>query len=38
MDAKGAAKMVRLIRNQEPMTCRPIAHGVLMTRTNAAMV
>jgi chromosome partitioning protein len=38
MDAKGAAKVIRLIRNQERMTRRRIAHGVLMTRTNAAMV
>lgn len=38
MDAKGAAKMIRLIRNQERMTRRPIAHGVLMTRTSAAVM
>mgnify|MGYP000382366304 CR=1 FL=1 len=38
MDAKGAAKMIRLIRNQKRMTRRPIAHGVLMICTNAAMV
>ncbi len=38
MDAKGAAKMIRLIHNQERMTRRQIAHGVLMTRTNAAMM
>ncbi len=38
MDAKGAAKMIRLIRNQERMTRRPIPHGVLMTRTSAAVM
>ena len=38
MDAKGAAKMIRLIRNQERMARRPIAHGVLMTRTSAAVM
>ena len=38
MDAKGAAKMIRLIKNQERMTRRPIAHGVLMTRTSAAVM
>ena len=38
MDAQGAAKMIRLIRNQERMTRRAIAHGVLMTRTSAAMM
>jgi len=37
MDAKGAAKMIRLIRNQERMARRPIPHGVLMTRTSAAV-
>ena len=36
MDAKGAAKMIRLIHNQERMVRRPIPHGVLMTRTSAA--
>lgn len=36
MDAKGAAKMIRLIHNQERMVRRAIPHGVLMTRTNAA--
>jgi len=34
--AKGAAKMIRLIHNQERMVRRPIPHGVLMTRTSAA--
>lgn len=37
MDAKGAAKMIRLIRNQERMARRKIPHGVLMTRTSAAV-
>ncbi|KMK63823.1 ParA family protein [Puniceibacterium sp. IMCC21224] len=37
MDAKGAAKMIRLIRNQERMARRAIPHGVLMTRTSAAV-
>ena len=37
MDAKGAAKTIRLIRNQERMARRPIPHGVLMTRTSAAV-
>lgn len=36
MDAKGAAKMIRLIHNQERMVRRAIPHGVLMTRTSAA--
>lgn len=36
MDAKGAAKMIRLIHNQERMVRRKIPHGVLMTRTSAA--
>ncbi|MRX52059.1 AAA family ATPase [Paracoccus sp. S-4012] len=37
MDAKGAAKTIRLIRNQERMARRPILHGVLLTRTSAAV-
>jgi len=37
MDAKGAAKMIRLIRNQERMARRTIPYGVLMTRTSAAV-
>ena len=37
MDAKGAAKTIKLVRNQERMTRRPISHGVLMTRTSAAV-
>lgn len=37
MDARGAAKTIRLIRNQERMSRRSIAHGVLLTRTSAAV-
>ncbi|WP_152048844.1 ParA family protein [Aureimonas psammosilenae] len=37
MDAKGGAKTIRLIRNQEKMTKRPILHAVLLTRTSAAI-
>ncbi|WP_371158451.1 ParA family protein [Jannaschia sp. 2305UL9-9] len=37
MDAKGAAKTIRLLRNQERMARRPIPHAVLMTRTSAAV-
>ena len=37
MDARGAAKTIRLIRNQERMTRRPIPHAVLLTRTSAAV-
>lgn len=37
MDAKGAAKTIKLIRNQERMARRPIAHGILLTRTSAAV-
>lgn len=37
MDAKGAAKTIKLIRNQERMARRPIAHSVLLTRTSAAV-
>ena len=37
MDARGAAKMIKLIRNQERMARRPIRHGVLLTRTSAAV-
>lgn len=37
MDARGAAKMVRLIRNQERLARRPIAHAVLVTRASAAV-
>ncbi|WP_299364877.1 ParA family protein [uncultured Paracoccus sp.] len=38
MDAKGAAKTIRLIRNQERLTRRPIPHSVLLTRTSAAVM
>lgn len=37
MDAKGAAKTIRLIRNQARMARRDIPHGVLLTRTSAAV-
>ena len=37
MDARGAAKMIRLLRNQERMARRTIPYGVLMTRTSAAV-
>ncbi len=37
MDAKGAAKTIRLIRNQERMARRTIPHAVLLTRTSAAV-
>ncbi len=37
MDAKGGAKTIRLIRNQERMARRPIPHSVLLTRTSAAV-
>ncbi|MBN9252625.1 MAG: chromosome partitioning protein ParA [Mesorhizobium sp. 61-13] len=37
MDAKGAAKTIKLIRNQERMARRTIAHSVLLTRTSAAV-
>ena len=37
MDAKGAAKTIRLIRNQTRMARREIAHAVLLTRTSAAI-
>lgn len=37
MDAKGGAKTIRLIRNQERMTRRPIPHCVVLTRTSAAV-
>lgn len=38
MDAMGAAKTIRLIRNQERMARRPIRHSVLLTRTSAAVM
>jgi len=37
MDAKGAAKTIKLIRNQERMTRRSILHSILLTRTSAAI-
>jgi chromosome partitioning protein len=37
MDARGAAKTIKLIRNQERMARRPIPHSVLLTRTSAAV-
>ena len=37
MDAKGAAKTIRLIRNQERLSRRQIPHSILLTRTSAAV-
>lgn len=37
MDARGGAKTIRLIRNQERMARRQIAHSVILTRTSAAI-
>ena len=37
MDAKGAAKTIRLIRNQTRIARPTIPHSVLMTRTSAAI-
>ncbi len=37
MDAKGAAKTIKLIHNQQRMARRPIQHSVLLTRTSAAV-
>lgn len=37
MDAKGGAKTIRLIRNQERMARRAIPHAVVLTRTGAAV-
>ena len=37
MDAKGAAKTIKLIRNQARVARRDIPHAVLLTRTSAAM-
>ncbi len=37
MDARGAAKTIKLIRNQERMARREIPHSVLLTRTSAAV-
>ena len=37
MDAKGGAKTIRLIRNQERLARRQIPHAVALTRTSAAV-
>jgi chromosome partitioning protein len=37
MDAKGAAKTLKLIRNQARLAKREIPHAVLLTRTSAAI-
>lgn len=37
MDARGAAKTIKLIANQSRMARRPISHAVLLTRTSAAV-
>ena len=37
MDARGGAKTIRLIRNQERMARRTILHAVVLTRTSAAI-
>lgn len=37
MDARGSAKTLRLIRTQERLARRQIAHGVVLTRTGAAV-
>lgn len=38
MDAKGAAKTIRLIESQSKMLGRQIEHRVVLTRTNAALM
>lgn len=38
MDARGGAKTIKLIRNQERTTRREIPHAVLLTRTSAAVM
>lgn len=38
MDARGAAKTIKLIRNQERLARRSILNSVLLTRTSAAVV
>lgn len=38
MDARGAAKTIKLIRNQERLARRTILNSVLLTRTSAAVV
>lgn len=37
MDARGASKTVKMIRNQARMSRREIPHAVLLTRTSAAV-
>ena len=37
MDAKGGAKTIKLIRNQERMARRAIPHAIVLTRTSAAV-
>jgi chromosome partitioning protein len=37
MDARGAAKTIRLIRNQARLARRAIPHAVVLTRTSAAI-
>lgn len=37
MDARGGAKTIKLIRNQERMIRRAIPHAVVLTRTSAAV-
>jgi chromosome partitioning protein len=37
MDAKGGAKVLRLIASQAKMARRPIPHAVVLTRTSAAI-
>ena len=37
MDARGGAKTIRLIKNQERLVRRPIPHCVVLTRTSAAV-
>jgi chromosome partitioning protein len=38
MDAKGASKTIKLIRNQARMAKREIPHAVLLTRVSAAVM
>lgn len=38
MDAKGAAKTIRLVQSQARLLGRPIEHRVVLTRTNAAFM
>ena len=38
MDAKGGAKTIQLIRNQERMSRRKINHSIVLTRTSAAIM